>query len=86
MKNSSKAVRKIKIITIQLFLLVSPLMSKAEGNPDNSRKIKLIWADEFNGTGLPDSTKWGYEVGFVRNNEKQFYTFKRIQNVRQESG
>jgi len=46
----------------------------------------LIWADEFNGSGLPDPSKWGYETGFVRNNEKQYYTLKRTQNVRQEEG
>lgn len=29
----------------------------------------LDWADEFNGSGLPDENKWDYEVGYVRNNE-----------------
>ena len=24
---------------------------------------KLAWSDEFNYTGLPDSTKWTYDVG-----------------------
>ena len=23
----------------------------------------LVWSDEFDKAGLPDSTKWGYEVG-----------------------
>jgi len=76
----------IKIIAILIFLSVYPFGSNAAGTPIDSKKTKLIWSDEFNGTGLPDSTKWGYEVGFVRNNEKQFYTFRRTQNVRQESG
>ena len=47
---------------------------------------KLIWADEFNYKGLPDSTKWGYEVGFVRNNEMQYYTRNRAENARVENG
>jgi beta-glucanase (GH16 family) len=33
----------------------------------------LAWADEFNQEGKPDSTKWNYERGFVRNEELQWY-------------
>jgi beta-glucanase (GH16 family) len=47
---------------------------------------KLIWSDEFNYTGLPDSTKWGYEEGFVRNQEPQYYTVRRLENCRVEHG
>ncbi|TDO21037.1 glycoside hydrolase family 16 protein [Pedobacter duraquae] len=34
------------------------------------------WSDEFDYTGLPLSTKWGYDIGGSGwgNNEKQFYT------------
>lgn len=46
----------------------------------------LRWHDEFEGAGLPDSTKWGYEHGFIRNEEKQFYTRRRTENARQENG
>jgi beta-glucanase (GH16 family) len=46
----------------------------------------LVWSDEFNGTGLPDPSKWGYEQGFVRNNEAQYYTVARTENCRQENG
>ncbi len=35
---------------------------------------KLIWADEFNYHGLPDSSKWSYAVGGSSNNELQYYT------------
>lgn len=34
---------------------------------------QLVWSDEFNGNGLPDSTIWSYERGFVRNQEAQWY-------------
>jgi len=34
---------------------------------------KLVWADEFNQEGAPDSLNWSYEHGFVRNNEFQWY-------------
>jgi beta-glucanase (GH16 family) len=47
---------------------------------------KLVWADEFNYAGHPDPSKWGYEKGFVRNNESQYYTNNRLENVRVEDG
>src|SRR4051794_7789926 len=34
---------------------------------------KLVWADEFNKSGRPDTTSWHYENGFVRNQESQWY-------------
>jgi beta-glucanase (GH16 family) len=48
-----------------------------------SSKLKLVWSDEFNYKGLPDSTKWGYDVGGDGwgNNEAQFYTKADINNV-----
>lgn len=49
-------------------------------------QTKLIWADEFNEPGHPDSTKWSYEEGYIRNNEEQYYTNKRLENVRVEGG
>ncbi len=50
------------------------------------KKDKLIWKEEFNGSGLPDAAKWDYEEGFVRNKEKQFYTKSRLANCYQENG
>src|SRR5579862_5871785 len=47
---------------------------------------KLIWFDEFSGKGLPEASRWSYEVGRVRNNEDQFYTQARLENARQEGG
>lgn len=38
-----------------------------------SEGYKLIWADEFNKDGAPDSTNWVYEYGFERNEELQWY-------------
>ena len=34
---------------------------------------KLVYADEFNSDGKPDTTNWRYEKGFVRNEETQWY-------------
>ena len=42
---------------------------------------KLVWQDEFAYRGLPDTKKWNYEVGYVRNKEKQYYTKARLENA-----
>jgi beta-glucanase (GH16 family) len=47
---------------------------------------QLVWSDEFDGAGPPDSSKWAYEEGFVRNRELQFYTRARPENARLEGG
>ncbi len=44
---------------------------------------RLVWSDEFNTDGKPDTTKWNYERGFVRNEELQWY---QPENARCENG
>jgi beta-glucanase (GH16 family) len=55
-------------------------------SPIFAQEWKLVWSDEFNYTGEPDSTKWNYEVGFAPNQELEFYTKSRKENVRVEDG
>lgn len=45
----------------------------------------LVFSDEFDGNGALDPAKWGYEIGYIRNHEAQYYT-SRPENVRAESG
>ncbi len=47
---------------------------------------KLTWSDEFDRPGRPDPAKWGYEVGYIRNKEEQYYTKDRPENARIEGG
>jgi beta-glucanase (GH16 family) len=47
---------------------------------------KLVWFDEFDYCGHPDTSKWDYEVGNLRNDELQYYTAARISNARAEGG
>ena len=62
------------------FLLLVIIISSIELH---AQKWVKVWADEFNTPGLPDTNKWNYEVGMIRNNELQYYT-KRSQNARIE--
>jgi len=59
------------------------LVQKMDGS-----EWSLVWSDEFDGSGLPDSTKWNYNVGNWGwgNNEPQYYTDSRIENAHQEDG
>ena len=50
---------------------------------NNKDEYKLVWSDEFNNNGCPDSTNWRYEHGFVRNEEWQWY---QPENARCENG
>jgi len=47
---------------------------------------KLVWHDEFDQNGLPDSAKWKMEEGFFHNEEQQYYTKNRTENARVENG
>ncbi len=47
---------------------------------------KLTWSEEFNGTGTPSREVWNPEVGFVRNQEPQYYTDMREENCSQKDG
>lgn len=69
----------IILIALILFILPKSLFSQ---NDD----WKLVWSDEFEYTGLPDSTKWSFDThgnsyGWG-NNELQWYTDKNINNAR----
>ena len=64
--------KKLPLFLFSLFLSVQVF----------PQKWVKVWSDEFNTPGLPDSTKWDYEVGKIRNDELQYYTYKRSENAR----
>lgn len=41
--------------------------------PRQIEGYSLLWSDEFNKDGLPDTTIWSFENGFARNEELQWY-------------
>jgi beta-glucanase (GH16 family) len=76
--------------------LIALLVITATGKPYKTDILKiaappkytLVWNDEFNGNGMPDTTKWKYDVGGHGwgNNEWQYYTHNRSANARIENG
>jgi beta-glucanase (GH16 family) len=69
------------------------LFSLASRPASSQPFTKLVWAEEFNYTGLPDSAKWDYDRGKGcpelcgwGNNEWQYYTWNRKENARVEKG
>lgn len=78
-----------------LFCVFAGLLQTCAGThkPGSKSEPRLVWSDEFNVPGLPDSTKWGYDYGNGcpdicgwGNNELQFYTARRAENARVENG
>ncbi len=67
-----------------IFLIALPLLSIAQAQTKHG--MKLVWNDEFDYNGLPDSNKWSYEDGFIRDGEKEFYTTKRLENAKVGNG
>ena len=70
--------RKPGMAAVGLFSLANLVYAQAPELPG----WKLVWSDEFNYTGHPDPSKWGYEEGYVRHNELQYYTVNRLENAR----
>lgn len=59
-----------RMITAALLIFI-PFAGKCQ--QDTVGGYKLVWADEFNSNGPPNADSWGFESGFVRNNEDQWY-------------
>ena len=64
----------------------------AVGKSD-ANALRLVWSDEFDYNGLPDSLRWGYDLGDGcpnvcgwGNNELQYYTARNSKNARVEKG
>lgn len=72
------------------FFFVILLLAKLDFSQAQQQKSwKLVWSDEFNYTGLPDTTKWNYDVGSNNgwgNNELEYYTLRKPENARVENG
>jgi beta-glucanase (GH16 family) len=100
---SVNGVRFLKqILPLMLAALICSQCSKKQDNavttpivpPVDTTPVKpllpyqLVWSDEFDSAGLPNPTKWGYDVGGNGwgNKEAEFYTASRMENARVENG
>jgi beta-glucanase (GH16 family) len=64
----------ISCVFVWLSLLFSGCKAQEPANPDTGYEgYNLVWADEFEKDGSPDTADWTYEKGFVRNEELQWY-------------
>ena len=79
-QRSNSVVKKVALTSSKL-LFVLLLLGTVSSNAQKKERWKLVWKEEFNYTGLPNPKKWSYEVGHIRNNEKQYYTNARKENA-----
>ncbi|TWT38278.1 Beta-glucanase precursor [Posidoniimonas corsicana] len=63
----------MKLFIPALTLYAIACCAAAELHADVPEGMRLVWSDEFDADGRPDPEKWGYERGFVRNRELQWY-------------
>lgn len=85
---------KITLFLAGLLLLSSCKLKTTDGSKSDQKSTdesyQLVWSDEFDYAGLPDSTKWRYDTkgndtGWG-NNELQYYTLERKENAWVEKG
>ncbi|WP_461629134.1 glycoside hydrolase family 16 protein [Labilibaculum euxinus] len=85
---------KHTILSLGIIFLLSACNSKKSKTSEKSEGIsdnyQLVWSDEFDYTGLPDSTKWMYDTegnseGWG-NNEAQYYTKAKKENAWVQNG
>ena len=60
-------------INFSVYSQGEPASSPPTAKPVAPEGYILVWHDEFEKEGKPDSSNWSYEYGLVRNNELQWY-------------
>lgn len=82
--------KRIVFAALTMFLVINSGNAQNIKSKGNTSKWKLVWSDEFNYTGLPDSTKWNYDTDGNNygwgNNEAQWYTKARPENTMVSNG
>ncbi len=86
----AKILLLLMVLGLGMFSLLNTTKEESTTNPK-----QLLWSDEFDIDGLPDSSKWSYDVGDAcnlemgcgwGNNELQYYTDSNKENARIENG
>src|SRR5258706_12622906 len=76
----------IRIVILTGIIMMSSVVCCAQ---PSKKSWHLAWSDEFSYKGLPDAHKWNYDTASDHgwgNNEREYYTYKKLQNVRVENG
>ena len=87
-----KILNKITVVLlgVSLFCCTTKPANTKKTSVISDKEYQLVWSDEFEYSGLPDSSKWDYDTegndAGWGNNESQFYTTKRIENAQVENG
>lgn len=68
---------KRNLFGLLALLTVIAVAAQVQSLKPLGKKKKLLWSEEFNYTGLPDSSKWSYEVGFVQQREAVLHRSKK---------
>jgi len=79
-------------VSLAIFLLTLVACQQNGGEPSAQNELELVWSDEFDYSGAPDSEKWSFDLGNGcptlcgwGNNEKQTYA-KSLDNARVKDG
>jgi beta-glucanase (GH16 family) len=71
-------------------VVIKPVIPHKSGDEQTPDGWELVWSDEFNETGFPKASHWGYDVGTGPNGwgnqELQYYTQNRPENARVKDG
>jgi hypothetical protein len=73
MQHLSRYIIFLFVLVTSSPILLAQAVYKINDSSKNNESYQLIWSDEFSNEGTPDTLKWRFENGFVRNNEAQWY-------------
>lgn len=76
------------LFTLSIALLFQSCYTGNKTSAGGKERWKRLWADEFNTSGLPDTTRWRFDVGGHGwgNNELQYYTYADTTNAIVKNG
>ncbi len=75
--NNTIDMRKFHIAILLLVMPSFTLLAQKKIKKKDE-KYQLVWSDEFDKNGVPDTTKWQFETGYKRNNEAQWYQAENV--------
>ncbi len=84
----------MNILTALIFFGFLPVIScqneKSDKVEETDSDYQLVWSDEFDYEGLPDSSRWSYDTEgnawHWGNKEEQYYTSRRLANAEVKDG